>query len=64
MVIGIYTAGGFLAILIIFLCVMAVEKCRRARKRITEVVDLQPIQKKKSADQIIDEVYASATTER
>ena len=64
MVIGIYTAGGFLAILIIFLCVMAVEKCRRTRKRITEVVDLQPIEKKKSADQIIDEVYASATSER
>lgn len=40
MVVGIYTAGGFLAILIIFICVMAVEKCRKKVKRITEIVEL------------------------
>ena len=63
LIIGLYTAGGFLAILVIFLCVMGIEKCRRARKRITEVVDLQPEQKK-SVDEIVNDFYASTSSKR
>jgi len=43
MVIGLFTAGGFLVILLIFICVLVVEKLRNARKRITEIVDLKPV---------------------
>ena len=40
--IGIYTGGAILAILLIFILVMAIEKCRRKNKRITEVVEFKP----------------------
>lgn len=29
--------------LIIFIVVMAIDKCRRSRKRITEVVEMKPV---------------------
>ena len=38
--IGIYTAGGFFAILLIFICFLTVERIRKKRKRITEIVEL------------------------
>lgn len=41
--IGIYTGGVLVAILIIFVIVMMIEKCRRKHKRITEVVEFKPV---------------------
>lgn len=41
--IAIYTGGVFCFVLIIFIVVMAVDKCRRSRKRITEVVEMKPV---------------------
>ena len=41
--IGIYTGGVLVAILIIFIIVMMIEKCRRKHKRITEVVEFKPV---------------------
>lgn len=41
--IGIYTAGVIFAILIVFICVLTIEKIRNKRKRITEIVDMKPI---------------------
>ena len=38
--IGLYTAGVFFAILIVFIILITIEKVRRKRKRITEVVSL------------------------
>ena len=41
--IGIYTGGVLIAILIVFVIVMMIEKCRRKHKRITEVVEFKPV---------------------
>ena len=41
--IGIYTGGVLVAILIIFVIVMMIEKIRRKHKRITEVVEFKPV---------------------
>jgi len=38
--VGIYTSAGFLSILLIFCCVLMIEKMRKNRKRITEIVEL------------------------
>ena len=41
--IGMYTGGVLVAILIIFIIVMIVEKIRKKHKRITEVVEFKPV---------------------
>ena len=41
--IGIYTAGVFFAVLVLFIIVMAIERARKNSKRITEVVELKPV---------------------
>ena len=43
MTIGIYAGGVLLAILLVFCCVLCIEKVRKNRKRITEVVELKPV---------------------
>lgn len=43
MTIGIYAGGVLMAILLVFCCVLCIEKVRKNRKRITEVVELKPV---------------------
>ena len=43
MTIAAYTGGVFTAIFVVFLIVMCIEKIRKKRKRITEVVELKPV---------------------
>ncbi len=38
-----WTGAVFFFVLIIFIIVMAVDKCRRKKKRITEIVELKPV---------------------
>ena len=38
-----YTGGVFAAVLILLTIVFSVEKCRKKTKRITEVVELKPV---------------------
>jgi predicted Holliday junction resolvase-like endonuclease len=38
-----WTGAVFCFVLIIFIIVMAVDKCRRKKKRITEIVELKPV---------------------
>ena len=41
--IGVYTAGVFFAILLVFICVLTIERIRKNRKNITEVVEMKPV---------------------
>ena len=42
MMIGMYTIGGFIGIMVILMICMAIERCRKKSKRITEVVEMNP----------------------